>query len=279
MHKTQVFLDPEGDHYRTRLTHTLEVAQIGRSLSRALRLNEDLTEAACLGHDLGHTPFGHAGEKVLNRVYSKGFRHNEQSLRVVEKLERDFSGLNLTREVRDAILCHTGDVSAGTLEGRIVKFADRIAYINHDIDDALRAKILKSGDLPQDLIKILGKTHSQRINTMVNGIITESESIGISDIKMQGGILEAMDKLRAFLFEHVYGDNIAKSEEKKAELMLEQLYFYYIKNYQLIFDEYKAIIETEGIERAVCDHIAGMSDRYSIDDYGRIFVPKIWKEK
>ena len=172
MHKTQVFLAPEGDHYRTRLTHTLEVTQIGRTLSRALRLNEDLTEAACLGHDLGHTPFGHAGEAVLNRMHGTGFKHNEQSLRVAEKLEKNFKGLNLTFEVRDAILCHTGDKDAPTLEGRVVKFADRIAYINHDIDDAIRAKILKEEDLPRDLIKILGKTGGERINTMVNGIIT-----------------------------------------------------------------------------------------------------------
>ena len=277
MHKTQVFLDPEGDHYRTRLTHTLEVMQIGRGLARALRLNEDLTEAACLGHDLGHTPFGHAGEKVLNRLYSNGFKHNEQSLRVVEKLEKNFEGLNLTYEVRDAILCHTGDTPAKTLEGRILKFADRIAYINHDIDDALRAKILKFEDLPGDLIKILGMTGSQRINTMVNGIITESD--GKSDINMRGDILGAMEKLREFLFENVYGNNIAKTEEKKAEFMLEQMYNYYVKNYDLLIPEYETIINSEGIDRAVCDYIAGMTDRYIISEYCRIFVPKTWKEE
>ena len=276
-HKTQVFLDPEGDHYRTRLTHTLEVTQIARSLSRALRLNEDLTEAACLGHDLGHTPFGHAGEKVLDRLYSKGFKHNEQSLRVVEKLEKNFEGLNLTYEVRDAILCHTGGKPADTLEGRILKFADRIAYINHDIDDALRAKILKFEDLPQDLIKILGATSSERINTMVNGIITESD--GENDIKMQGDIFEATEKLREFLFENVYGNNIAKSEEKKAEFMLEQMYGYYVKNYHLLLPEYETIVNDEGTERAVCDYIAGMTDRYSISEYCKIFVPKTWKEE
>ena len=277
MHKTQVFLDPEGDHYRTRLTHTLEVMQIGRALSRALRLNEDLTEAACLGHDLGHTPFGHAGEKVLNRLYSKGFRHNEQSLRVVEKLEKDFEGLNLTYEVRDAILCHTGETPAKTLEGKLIKFADRIAYINHDIDDALRAKILKFEDLPQDLIKILGTTGSRRINTMVNGIITESD--GKNDINMRGDILEAMEKLREFLFENVYDNNIAKAEEKKAEFMLEQMYDYFVKNYFLLIPEYESIINSEGIERAVCDYIAGMTDRYSITQYCKIFVPNTWKEE
>jgi dGTPase len=276
-HKTQVFLDPEGDHYRTRLTHTLEVTQIGRTLSRALRLNEDLTEAACLGHDLGHTPFGHAGEKVLNRLYVNGFKHNEQSLRVVEKLEKNFEGLNLTYEVRNAILCHTGDIPSETLEGRVLKFADRIAYINHDIDDALRAKILKFEDLPQDLIKILGTTSSERINTMVNGIITESD--GKDDINMQNEILEATDRLREFLFEHVYGNNTAKSEEKKAEFMLEQMYEYYVKNYHLLLPVYEPIINNEGLERAVCDYIAGMTDRYSISEYCKIFVPKTWKDE
>ena len=276
MHKTQVFLDPEGDHYRTRLTHTLEVTQIGRTLSRALLLNEDLTEAACLGHDLGHTPFGHAGEKVLNRLYSKGFKHNEQSLRVVEKLEKNFEGLNLTKEVRDAVLCHTGKTPAKTLEGRIVHLADRIAYINHDIDDAVRAKILKSEDLPEDLIKILGSTGSSRINTMVNAVIEESS--GADDIKMRGDVLEAMEKLRDFLFENVYGNNIAKAEEKKAEFMLEQLYDYYVKNYYLLPPEYEAVINGESVERAVCDYIAGMTDRYCISEYCGIFVPGAWKE-
>ena len=276
-HKTQVFLDPEGDHYRTRLTHTLEVTQIGRSISRALRLNEDLTEAACLGHDLGHTPFGHAGEKVLNRVYPKGFRHNEQSLRVVEKLEKNFQGLNLTVEVRDAILHHTGDVPAETLEGKVIKFADRIAYINHDIDDALRAKILKFEDLPRDLIKILGKTSGERINTMVNGIITESE--GKNDIKMRKDILEATEKLRDFLFANVYDNSVAKIEEKKVEFMLEQMYNYFVKNYNMLPTEYKTIINSDGVERAVCDYIAGMTDRYSISEYSKIFVPKTWKEE
>jgi len=276
-HKTQVFLDPEGDHYRTRLTHTLEVTQIARTLSRALRLNEDLTEAAALGHDLGHTPFGHAGEKVLNRLYAMGFKHNEQSLRVVEKLEKNFGGLNLTREVRNAILCHTGSIQPQTLEGRVIKFADRIAYINHDIEDALRAKILTFEDLPGDLINILGKTGSERINTMVNGIITESD--GKNEIQMRSDILEATDKLRDFLFKNVYDNNIAKTEEKKAEFMLEQLYEYFVRNYDLLLPEYETIVNDEGTERAVCDYIAGMTDRYSISEYCKIFVPKTWKEE
>ena len=277
MHKTQVFLDPEGDHYRTRLMHTLEVSQIGRSLSRALRLNEDLTEAACLGHDLGHTPFGHAGESVLNKLYREGFKHNEQSLRVVEKLERNFEGLNLTYEVRDAILCHTGNKSASTLEGKLVKFADRIAYINHDIDDALRAKILQFEDLPQNLIKILGKTHSERINTMVNGIITASREQ--NNITMQEDISEAADKLREFLFNNVYANNAAKIEEKKSENMLEQLYIYFNENFKLLLPEYGKIINDEGTDRAVCDYIAGMTDRYAINTYCKIFVPSTWREK
>lgn len=282
MHKTQVFLDPEGDHYRTRLTHTLEVTQIGRTLSRALKLNEDLTEAACLGHDLGHTPFGHAGEAVLNRLYDKGFKHNEQSLRIVEKLEKNFSGLNLTFEVRDAILCHTGDKDASTLEGRAVKFADRIAYINHDIDDAIRAKIIKDEDLPQDLIKILGKTSSERINTMVNGIITASNEQmthnSRPEIIMRGDILDASNKLREFLFENVYANNSAKTEEQKSEYLLEQMYNYFVKNYRLLIPEYEPIINNEGIDRAVCDYIAGMTDRYAVNTYCGIFVPNTWKE-
>ena len=284
MNKTQVFLAPEGDHYRTRLTHTLEVTQIGRAMARALRLNEDLTEAACLGHDLGHTPFGHAGEKVLDRLYRKGFKHNEQSLRTVEKLERNLEGLNLTYEVRDAILCHTGDKLSDTLEGRLVKFADRIAYINHDIDDAIRAKILKAEDLPEDLIQILGKTNSIRINAMVNAVISETSELifrgeKTPDIAMRGDILEAMEKMRGFLFLNVYGNNIAKTEEKKAEYMLEQLYYYFVKNPGLLPAEYKRIIEDEGVERAVCDYIAGMTDRYAISVYRGIFVPKTWKSE
>jgi len=276
-HKTQVFLDPEGDHYRTRLTHTLEVMQIARGLARALDLSEDLAEAASLGHDLGHTPFGHAGEKVLNGLYPGGFKHNEQSLRVAEKLERNFEGLNLTPEVRDAVLCHTGNKQAQTLEGRIVRFADRIAYINHDIDDALRAKILKPEDLPRDLTDILGQTHSRRINTMVNAIITESRDK--DDIIMRADILGAMEKMRAFLFGTVYENNMAKTEEKKAEAMLEHLYYYFVKNYDLLLPEYEAIIAGEGVERAVCDYIAGMTDRYAISSYCKIFVPKTWKEE
>ena len=279
MHKTQVFLEPEGDHYRTRLTHTLEVAQIGRTLSRALRLNEDLTEAACLGHDLGHTPFGHAGESVLDYLHTGGFKHNEQSLRVVDRLEKNFAGLNLTHEVREAVLHHNYDVDggqgAGTLEGRLVKLADRIAYINHDIDDAVRAKILKAGDLPRELINMLGDTHSGRINTMVRSVI--SESLDKNYVRMSAEIWEAANRLREFLFERVYCNETVKSEAKKAERILEQLYAYFIKNYDLLVSEYEPIIAEEGIDRAVCDYIAGMTDRYAISTYCELFVPKNWK--
>ena len=276
-HKTQVFLDPEGDHYRTRLTHTLETAQIGRSLARALALNEDLTEAACLGHDLGHTPFGHAGEKVLDRLCFGGFRHNEQSLRVVERLEKNFEGLNLTREVREAILRHTGDAPSKTLEGKIVRIADRIAYINHDIDDAIRAKILSPENLPRELTDILGQTGSRRVNTMINAVIEASS--GKNEITMRPDIQEAADKLRGFLFENVYANPSAKSEEKKAEFMLEQLYRHFIKNPGLLPREYETVTAGEGFERAVCDYIAGMTDRYSISAYCGIFVPKTWREE
>ena len=275
MHKTQVFLEPESDHYRTRLTHTLETAQIGRTLSRALKLNEDLTEAACLGHDLGHTPFGHAGEAVLDSLHTGGFKHNEQSLRVIDRLEKDFTGLNLTHEVRDAVLRHNGGQRAETLEGRLVRFADRTAYINHDIDDAIRANILKAESLPRELTKILGNTHSKRINTMVRSVI--SESLGKDEIKMSAEIQEASDKLREFLFERVYYNKTVMAESKKAERILEQLYNYFIKNYNLLLPEYEPIIEAEGIDRAVCDYIAGMTDRYAINKYCELFVPKTWR--
>jgi dGTPase len=255
----------------------LETAQIGRSLARALRLNEDLTEAACLGHDLGHTPFGHAGEKVLDRLCPGGFKHNEQSLRVVEKLENNFEGLNLTAEVRDAILCHTGNQPSKTLEGQIVKLADRMAYINHDIDDAIRAKILSPENLPRNLTEILGKTGSRRINTMVNAVIEASS--GKNEITMRADIHEASEKLRDFLFENVYANQVAKSEEKKAEFMLEQLYCHFIKNPGLLPPEYEILVKSEGIWRAVCDYIAGMTDRYSISAYLGIFVPKTWREE
>ncbi|MCL2519108.1 MAG: deoxyguanosinetriphosphate triphosphohydrolase, partial [Oscillospiraceae bacterium] len=240
MHKTQVFLSPEKDHYRTRLTHTLEVTQIARTIARALRLNEDLCEAVALGHDLGHTPFGHAGERVLRRCYDENFAHYKQSLRVVEKLEN----LNLTHEVRDGILCHTLG-GASTLEGRIVKFADHIAYINHDIDDACRAKIMKSGDIPKEIRKSMGESHGERIDCMVNSIIEASS--GRNEIAFDPIVDEMTNKLYKFLFDNVYTNPIAKGEESKAEALLESLYKYFIKNSDKLPEEYSNIIKEEGI--------------------------------
>ncbi len=276
MHKTQVFLCPEDDHYRTRLTHTLEVTQIARTIARGLSLNEDLTEAAALGHDLGHTPFGHAGEYVLQECYSPDFTHYRQRLRVVDKLENGGMGLNLTYEVRDGIVNHAGENLASTLEGRIVKFADRIAYINHDIDDAIRAKILKKEDIPRELCEILGFTHSERIGTLVNDIIFASS--GKNDIIMTDEIYDAMMQLRAFLFERVYRNPEAKSEEGRAKDMLRQMYEYFVKNPEKMpVDEYSICDTGEPVERRVCDYIAGMTDRYAINIFETLFIPKVWK--
>ena len=275
MHKTQVFICPEGDHYRTRLTHTLEVSGIARTMARALDLNEDLTEACSLGHDLGHTPFGHAGETVLNQLHPGGFRHNLQSLRVVERLEKSGRGLDLSRETKDGILCHTGERRPATLEGALTRIADRIAYINHDIDDAVRAGILKQSDIPANISAVLGENHSDRINTMVTAVITSSKDSG--HIIMEKHIAEATDELRAFMFERVYSDNIAKAEEQKARGLLESLYIYYIKNYNELPAEYLAVMEAEGTPRAVCDYIAGMSDRYAVNLYEGLFIPKTWQ--
>ena len=282
MHKTQCFLSPEGDHYRTRLTHTLEVSQIARTIARALRLNEDLTEAAALGHDLGHTPFGHAGERVLNSLCTEGFRHNEHSLRVVDVLEKDGNGLNLTYEVRNAISCHTGDVQATTLEGRIIKFADRIAYINHDIDDAIRAGVLRDEDIPFEFKDVLGNTHRKRIDVMVKSIIRKTSSNlknNIFEMEMEPDILEATLKLREFLFENVYFNPIAKSEESKARNMLTLLYDYFYKNKDKIPEEYrKNIGETCSLDRAVCDYLACMTDRYAVLTFENLFIPKNWNK-
>ncbi|HHP51269.1 MAG TPA: deoxyguanosinetriphosphate triphosphohydrolase [Moorella mulderi] len=266
-HKTQVFVAPEGDHYRTRLTHTLEVSQISRTIARALRLNEDLTEAIALGHDLGHTPFGHSGEEALNEVTPHGFKHNEQSLRVVDLLEGG-RGLNLTWEVRDGILNHTGPHLPQTLEGQIVRYADRIAYINHDIDDALRAGILKLEDLPQDCLRVLGFTHRERINTMVLDMIKSSWDK--DHIAMSPEVQEAADRLREFLFQRVYLDSPAKAEEGKAKNMLKQLYYYYLEHPQLLPPE---LAPNDPLPRRVCDYIAGMTDRFALNQYIKLFVP------
>ncbi len=272
MHKMQVFLAPEGDHYRTRLTHTLEVTQIARTLARALRLNEDLTEAAALGHDLGHTPFGHSGERALDRLCPNGFRHYEQSLRVADKLEN----LNLTVEVRDGMLNHSGASRASTLEGQLIKYADRIAYINHDIDDAIRAGILKAGDLPRDLTEILGDTHSKRISTMVNAVIAYGTD---GDIGMTEPHWEATMKLRSFMFENVYFNSAAKSEDSKVADMIEHIYEYFRKQPDKLPPEYQANIEEDGVERSICDYIACMTDRYALALFEELFVPKTWQHK
>ena len=268
--KTQVFIIPEGDHYRTRLTHTLEVAQIARTCAKVLGLNEDLTEAIALGHDLGHTPFGHAGEQVLDRVYPPGFKHNEQSLRVVDFLE-GVNGLNLTQEVRDGIVNHTGDNKSATLEGQIVKKADRIAYINHDIDDALRAGVLCQSDLPKECLAVLGQRHSQRINTMVLDLIKSSRDK--AEICMSQSVQEAMESLRAFMFQKVYIGSEAKKEEEKARHVVEKLFYFYLKNPSYLPDYMLKNVEQEGIERVVVDYIAGMTDRYAVAQYKNLFIP------
>ena len=275
MYKTQVFLAPAGDHYRTRLTHTLEVTQIARAIARALRLNEDLVEAIALGHDLGHTPFGHAGEEAMRDCFSPDFAHYKQSLRVVERLEKNGQGLNLTREVRDGIVNHTGKSRAATLEGVIVKYADRIAYINHDIDDACRAGILTLADIPAELRLVLGETHSGRINRMVRAVI--ESSLDKPEIRMREDVQEATDRLRAFLFENVYLNPVAKSQESKSKALLVRLFEYYVKNPGEMPRLYQSSIESEGIERCVCDFISGMTDRYAIEMYEALFVPRVWR--
>ena len=275
MHKTQVFFFPEDEHYRTRMTHTLEVAQIARIIARALRLNEDLCEAAALGHDLGHTPFGHSGEKAMQRFFNESFTHYEQSIRVVEKLENNGDGLNLTWEVKDAILNHSGNNEASTLEGRIVNLADRIAYINHDIDDAIRAKILSIDDIPKEIIKTLGKGHSERINNMVTSVI--QESMDKPYIKMSAEIAEATMELRAFLFKNVYFNKQIKGEEEKAIEMLRILFDYYLKNPIEMPYIYFKNTQTESKERCVCDFIASMTDRFAIDRFRELYVPSNWR--
>ncbi|MBQ4090736.1 MAG: deoxyguanosinetriphosphate triphosphohydrolase [Clostridia bacterium] len=275
MHKTQVFLAPSSDHYRTRLTHTLEVTQIARIIARALRLNEDLTEAAALGHDLGHTPFGHAGEAALQECFDASFTHYKQSLRVVEKLEKNGKGLNLTWEVRDGIVNHTGSHMASTLEGVIVKYADRIAYINHDIDDACRAGILDVSDIPKSISDVLGDKHSARINTMVSSVIEKSYDKPY--IKMEDEVQKATDALRAFLFERVYQNPIAKSEDSKAKELLMKLFEYYVSHPDKMPETYRKNMEQESAERCVCDFLSGMTDRYAIETYNELFVPKIWR--
>lgn len=277
-YKTQVFISPEGDHYRDRLTHTLEVAQIARTIARSLRLNEDLTEAVALGHDLGHTPFGHAGERTLNRLCGDigGFRHNEQSLRVVDCLERDGDGLNLTYEVRNGIVCHTGTQHAETPEGRIVHFADRIAYINHDIDDAVRAGLIAPADLPQEAVRVLGATHGDRIDTMVADMVQYGEME--HDIGMSAEIHDAMMELRAYLFRAVYAAQ-AREQAHKVDDLLRALYVYFIRHTDELPEFYKKHMSRDGDRRVVCDYIAGMTDRFAVAKYTELFIPRSWNIK
>ena len=270
-HKTQVFLAPEGDHYRTRLTHTLEVAQIARSIARAMHLNEDLAEAAALGHDLGHTPFGHAGERALNEISPNGFKHYEHSVRVAQKLEKEGRGLNLTAEVVDAILCHTNKV-AYTLEGRIIEIADKIAYINHDIDDAIHGGVIKPSDLPKKPIEILGDKTSKRISSLISAIVTDESR----SIKMPPEIRECFDILHTFMFDAVYKNPVAKGEEGKAMDIIKYLYAYFLSNPDKLPIQYYRTREEEGLDRAICDFIAGMSDRYAIRFYEELVIPKAW---
>ena len=277
MHKTQVFLQPEGDHYRTRMTHTIEVVRIARTIARGLELNEDLTEAAAYGHDLGHTPFGHAGERVLNEIMPGGFEHNVQSLRVVDRLENDVDGLNLTYEVRRGILCHTGPDTAETLEGQLLRLADKIAYINADIDDALRGGIIYPIDIPLEISNVLGFTHSERIDTLTVDIIRESAGAGV--VRQSGPCREAMSRLREFMFENVYRNPVAKGEESKAQDMLRRLFECYVSDPDRLPPEFQDIREREGVERAVCDYIAGMTDKYAVEKFSEAFIPMSWGVK
>ena len=272
-HKTQVFLSPEGDHYRTRLTHTLEVSQIGRTIARALGLNEDLVEAAAMGHDIGHTPFGHAGEYALREICPLGFDHNEQSVRVAERLENDGKGLNLTWEVRDAIRCHSsGCPSAQTFEGRVLRYADKIAYINHDIEDAVRAGVLDPDILPKECTAVLGETKSQRITTMINSILLHSDG----DVAVGSEEEEAFLALKDFMYANVYTDRTAKREEQKVEKVLTELYEYYLTHIDQMSNFYVQLAYQDDPERAVTDYISGMSDEFAIRTFEDVFVPRKW---
>ncbi len=276
MHKTQVFLQPEGDHYRTRMTHTLEVARIARTITRALRLNEDLSEAIAFGHDLGHTPFGHAGEVALTEVMGEEFRHNEQSLRVVDVLEKDGQGLNLTYEVRMGILGHSRRSRLPeTWEGRIVRISDQIAYINHDIDDAMRAGILTNEDIPTAISDVLGTSHRDRINSLVTDMICHTLETG--ELGMTPEVDRTMNALRDFMFERVYKNPVAKGEESKARRILQELFEYYLKHPEKLPEDFQPQLSFDGIERIVCDYIAGMSDKYAMYKYEELFIPTAWK--
>ncbi len=275
--KTQVFLAPEGDHYRTRLTHTLEVSQNARTIAKALRVNEDLTEAIALGHDLGHTPFGHAGERELNRICSDGFRHQLQSVRVVEKLEKGGVGLNLTKEVRDGICNHSTSGTPATLEGKIVRLCDKIAYVNSDIDDAVRGRVIRESYLPERCVRVLGSSLRERLNTLIHDIV--SNSVGKDDIIMSEEKYEALRELRKYMFDNVYINSCAKAEEGKAERMIRQLFEYYVGHMEELPEEYTRMVWEKGetVERAVCDYIAGMTDRYAVTTFQKLMVPTTWQ--
>lgn len=276
--KTQVFLSPEGDHYRTRLTHTLEVSQNARTIAKALRLNEDLVEAIALGHDLGHTPFGHAGERALDEVCPYGFRHNEQSVRVVEVLEKDGRGLNLTREVRDGILNHKTSSMPSTMEGKVVRYSDKIAYIHHDCDDAIRAGIMKNEDIPREICEVIGYTTNDRLDHFIHDIITTSLEKG--DIAMSPPVDDAMKKLRKFMFDHVYTNPRAKAQEKKAQMLVRTLYEYYLDHIDELPGEYIELMSRRGElpYRVVCDFVSSMTDRYAVKKYRDLFIPMSWKD-
>ncbi len=274
-HKTQVFLAPQGDHYRTRLTHTLEVSQIARTIARALELNEDLTEAIAMGHDLGHTPFGHCGEDVLGALVPGGFEHNVQSLRVVEKLENDGRGLNLTFEVRDGIVNHKKSGKPATLEGKVVSLSDRIAYLNHDIDDAIRAGVLRESDIPAEYQRVFGTTHGARINTMILDVV--KESMGKPAVAFSDAMLPHFDGLREFLFQNVYYNPVAKREESKAMRVVEELFRYFMTDLARLPEDFRQFLDEDGAERVVADHIACMTDTYAIATYEDLFVPKCWR--
>ena len=275
-HKTQVFLQPEGDHYRTRLTHTLEVSRLARTVTRALALNEDLAEAASLGHDLGHTPFGHAGERALNSIYPGGFKHYEQSLRVVDVLERDGRGLNLCYETRMGILHHTYGSPDDTREATVVRLCDRIAYINHDLDDAMRAGIIKPEDVPALIRERCGERNSERINSLISDLITNSTD-GV--IKMSPDMREVYDFFHKYMFDAVYHNPLAKGEESKVYGIIEGLYGHYTKHPENMPEDFRDVMENEGVERAACDYISGMTDGYAMEKFGEIFIPFAWTVK
>jgi len=276
-HKTQVFLRPEGDHYRTRLTHTLEVARISRTIARALRLNEDLAEAIAFAHDIGHTPFGHAGERVLDEILidEGGFKHNEQSLRIADHIEQGGIGLNLTYETRDGIINHTGDKKPETLEGQIVRLSDRIAYVNHDLDDSLRAGILRETDVPDEIINALGSTNGKRLNTLILDVINESESSG--EISLSPSMGFVFETFREFMYKNVYLNMKAKSEERKVHGIVNEIYNYYYKTPDELPGEYRIVSAQDGLKRAVSDYISGMTDKYAVHIYEKLFIPEAWQ--